>query len=62
VPKPDPTDHHPGSPPPDPSKSSTRQAVLRTAPRRTRTFIDDSTSEHHQCHPDRRRARGVRAP
>jgi hypothetical protein len=31
--------------------SSSTTAVLRTATRGTRAFVDDSTSEHHQCQP-----------
>ena len=36
--------------------------VLRPAAAATGSFADDSTSEHHQCHPHGRRARRVCAP
>ena len=41
---------HPHPPTP---KSRQLQAVLRRDSPEGRSIIDDSTSEHHQCHPDR---------
>jgi len=56
------TNHHP---PPTPRSTPTNKSWTGSTKAQARTvpaFIDDSTSEHHQCHPDRCRACGVCAP
>src|SRR5215210_4028140 len=60
----------PTRPQPAPGSTPTRAQLVGRAraggterPTPTRGwFADDSTSEHHQCQPHRRRLRGVRAP
>jgi hypothetical protein len=55
----------PGSTPgphPHQRREHRARAVLRSRRPQRRSFIDDSTSEHHHCHPLGRRVRGACAP
>src|SRR4051812_32658690 len=45
-----------------PTNHKDQQAVLRDTGHHDQLFIDDSTSEHHQCQPDGCRLCGVCAP
>src|SRR6476620_7726519 len=60
VPTPTPPATAPGSTP-TPARRP-RRTVLRHDHHQGRSFIDDSTSEHHQCQPHVRWLRGVCAP
>jgi hypothetical protein len=66
VPTPPPTATAPGSTPTPEHQPLTgpapRRAVLRHDHHQRRSFIDDSTSEHHQCQPDGCWSCGVCAP